>query len=182
MSSSKDYESDPWLMQKWESASAFAAFEIYRDMPPATRSLAALGEALKKVKQHCGRWSTANKWQERVAAWDRHNAILRARAREREHKTALDQFANQQQQLHEAALRASVKTFQIANAMLNKLVDHNGMLREDLDPKSIPTFLRTAAYVGEVAGNAQAQSLAVRELLSQFELDEDLEDTGEDDE
>lgn len=182
MSDAKDYENDPWLVQPWETAAAFAAFEVYRDMPPTTRSLAALGAVLSKARQHFDRWNKQNKWQERCAAWDRHNAIIRAKAREREHKVALDQFANQQQQLHEAALRASVKTFQIANAMLNKLVDHNGMLREDLDPKTIPTFLRTAAYVGEVAGNAQAQSLAVRELLSQFELDEDLEDTGEDDE
>lgn len=61
-------EAKPWEMQPRETAKQFEAFVVYRDMEE--RSLANAGKVLGKSKAMMERWSSANKWVERVAAWD----------------------------------------------------------------------------------------------------------------
>lgn len=58
-----------WERQHNESAQAFEAFSIYRDMG-ADRSLVAVGQKLGKSKALMERWSSRNHWQERVLAYD----------------------------------------------------------------------------------------------------------------
>lgn len=60
---------EPWERQKSESAKAYEAFSLYRDMG-ASRSIAKVAEKLQKSNQLLGRWSRNNKWVDRVAAWD----------------------------------------------------------------------------------------------------------------
>ena len=81
-----------WDIQPGETAKAFHAFEHYRDMPPADRSIdAAYAEHLVRCqdgRQKVGkrsarawhRWSAANRWVERAAA---HDADLSRQRRER---------------------------------------------------------------------------------------------------
>ena len=62
-------EAKPWERQDGETPKQFEAFVIYRDMAEE-RSLSAVARRLNKSKQLLGRWSVANKWVERCAAWD----------------------------------------------------------------------------------------------------------------
>ena len=64
--------------QRGESSKAFAAFCIYRDMPPATRSIAKAVEqhygqnyikSSSKIRQW-GQWSAQWNWVARATAWD----------------------------------------------------------------------------------------------------------------
>lgn len=77
MPKSKEAEA-PWEQQPNESAKAFEAFAIYRDMG-ADRSIRAVARRLGKSKTQIEKWSRAHDWVERVRAYDR-NLDREARA------------------------------------------------------------------------------------------------------
>lgn len=62
---------DLWERQPGESAQAYEAFAIYRDMG-SNRSLRAVAEKLSKSYTLIGRWSREKKWGERCRAYDNH--------------------------------------------------------------------------------------------------------------
>lgn len=64
-------EVKPWERQPGESAKAYEAFSLYRDMG-VDRSLSKVGKALGKSKTMMDKWSSPNafNWVERAKAWD----------------------------------------------------------------------------------------------------------------
>lgn len=62
-------EAKPWERQDGETPKQFEAFVVYRDLGEE-RSLAKVGRQLCKSKALMDRWSSANNWVERAAAWD----------------------------------------------------------------------------------------------------------------
>ena len=66
---SKGNAPEPWERQPEETARAFEAFAIYRDMGP-DRSLRKVVQTLDKNLTTIGDWSTKYEWVKRVAAWD----------------------------------------------------------------------------------------------------------------
>ena len=60
---------EPWEQQVGESAKAFEAFAIYRDMG-VERSLRKVAQRLNKSLTQIAEWSSNKNWVERVAAWD----------------------------------------------------------------------------------------------------------------
>lgn len=58
-----------WERQPKESARAFEAFALYRDMG-ADRSLRKVVQKVNKSLTTVGEWSTNNDWVKRAAAWD----------------------------------------------------------------------------------------------------------------
>lgn len=71
-----------WEQQPRESAKAYDAFLLYRDLG-AERSLAAVGQRLGKSKAICERWSARWSWVRRCAAYDTHLVRLADEARGR---------------------------------------------------------------------------------------------------
>ena len=74
----------PWERQQGETAKAYAAFLLYRDLPAIDRSVAAAREGHKKdikgtFRQWSG-WSMRNGWVNRAAE---HDSDLASRRRER---------------------------------------------------------------------------------------------------
>lgn len=61
-----------WQQLDNESAPAYDAFLVYRDLPKGERSGAKVGQELGKSKTLIDRWSSAHSWMSRVAAWDEH--------------------------------------------------------------------------------------------------------------
>jgi len=66
-----------WERLPGESAKAYEAFCIYRDLPPHERSLKAVAEKLggkrsgkSRALRPLERWSSRYRWVERAAAWD----------------------------------------------------------------------------------------------------------------
>ena len=62
-------EPEPWERQLNETARAWEAFSMYRDMG-ASRSIAKVARELGKNKVVLEKWSTEYDWVKRVAAWD----------------------------------------------------------------------------------------------------------------
>lgn len=61
---------NPWEQQPGESAKAFEAFAIYRDMG-VERSVRKVAQQLNKSLTLIGRWSSNYNWPERARAYDR---------------------------------------------------------------------------------------------------------------
>ena len=61
-------EAKPWERQDGETPKQFEAFAVYRDME--NRTIAKVGKQLGKSDTLMERWSAANKWVDRAAAWD----------------------------------------------------------------------------------------------------------------
>lgn len=88
-----DATPEPWECQAGESAKAFAAFCVYRDLPPDMRSCSSAWEAFSGQKAHrtsrskgpraprvWAGWSAQYGWVARAAAWDREqDRIVRAK-------------------------------------------------------------------------------------------------------
>lgn len=60
----------PWEQQQGESAKAFEAFAIYRDMG-VERSVRKVTQRLNKSLTLIGKWSSRYNWPERARAYDR---------------------------------------------------------------------------------------------------------------
>ena len=66
----------PWEQQPEETARAYTAFCVFRDLGPR-RTLAAAAaayyqRAADSLERQVDKWSSAHRWVERAAAWDRH--------------------------------------------------------------------------------------------------------------
>ncbi len=61
---------EAWDCQPEEGPKPWAAFCVYRDMDPATRSLSRVAKELGKSTALIGRWSSRWRWVGRVRAWD----------------------------------------------------------------------------------------------------------------
>lgn len=75
----KEVKAQEWERQPEETAKAFEAFAIYRDMGN-DRSIAKVAEKLGKSEALLHRWSSRYEWVKRAAAWD--DEVARQTARE----------------------------------------------------------------------------------------------------
>lgn len=66
----EDLPAELWERQLGESAEAFAAFALYRDLGPDGRSVRKTARSLGKSGSLVSRWSADHAWPSRAAAWD----------------------------------------------------------------------------------------------------------------
>jgi len=81
-------ETQLWDQQPQESAPAFEAFQLYRDMG-AERSVRKVAERLGKNASLIGRWSMQHGWVARARAWDREQDRQLIAAMRKKHAAAL---------------------------------------------------------------------------------------------
>ena len=118
-------ERKPWERQPGETAKAYAAFLLYRDLPAIDRSVAAAW-GRKKGRKRVERWCTAHDWVNRAAE---HDSDLASRRRER--------MAKELERSQDKALtliRAGLE-------MVEKRLE--GMDPEELAAGQIPAALKT---------------------------------------
>ena len=121
-----------WERQSGETAKAYAAFLLYRDLPAIDRSVPAAREGHQKdtkgtLRQWKG-WSMRNDWVNRAAE---HDSDLASRRRERVAKELE---------------RAKDDTVTLVRAALAKVAERiQGMAPEELAAGQIPSALRTLA-------------------------------------
>ena len=120
----------PWERQPSETAKAYAAFLLYRDLPAIDRSISAAREGHQKDRKGTLRqwngWSTRNGWVNRAAE---HDSDLASRRRERMAKEI------------ERTQDDAVVTIR---ATLDKVIERiEGMDAEELAAGQIPGALKT---------------------------------------
>jgi hypothetical protein len=117
----------PWQRQPGETAKAFAAFAVYRDLPPAERSLDETCRRLagkekvapgghpngtRRRRQRYGRvifWCQEHHWVERSAAWDQEKDRLGLEAEAEAIKEMRRQHAAEAVQFRQRALAELAK-------------------------------------------------------------------------
>lgn len=124
----------PWERLTGESAKAFQAFVIYRDLG-AERSLAKVATQLGKSTTLIERWSARDAWVTRVEAWDV----------EQDRLWRVQQLASRRE--------VGKRHLRIANAMQGRLVD--ALARLDVSTMSP----RDIAYWLEVSSKVQRQAI-----------------------
>ncbi len=68
-----DSDRQPWERQSWETDKQWEPFRIYRNTDPMQRSISALYHLFGgKSSAYVYTIATANKWRERIAAYDNH--------------------------------------------------------------------------------------------------------------
>lgn len=119
----------PWERLRGESAPAFQAFALYRDMG-ADRSLAKVAKELGKSATLIERWSARDAWVTRVDAWDvEQDRLWRAQ-----------QLASRRE--------VGKRHLRIANAMQGRLVDALARLDvSTMSPRDIAHWLEISAKV-----------------------------------
>jgi hypothetical protein len=100
--------SPPWERQPGESARAFGAFCVYRDLGPR-RSLRAAAEKFYQrssaaVLRQCNTWSSAFHWVERASAWDKHLDAEARRAQEEARREMAERQAREARALQAKAV------------------------------------------------------------------------------
>lgn len=156
---------EPWDRQAQEGIKAYTAFCLYRDMG-TQRSLDTsyrrhLGQesSLKQASGNWKGWYAQHDWKRRAEAYDAYLEGLNRRVLEEKHLSRLGDLRDQQDRLGRASVEISI-------ALLNRLGTRiKGIEADDIPVKAIPAFLRAVAAVSDAATNAQAQALAVEELL-----------------
>ena len=118
-------ERKPWEKQPSETAKAYAAFLLYRDLPAVDRSVAAAW-GRKKGRKRVERWCTAHDWVNRAAE---HDSDLASRRRERRAKELE---------------RAQDNAVTLARAALAKVAERIQRLDvEEMQVGQIPSALKT---------------------------------------
>lgn len=136
---------EPWERQPGETAKAFEAFALYRDMG-ATRSVRNVAQVLHKSSTQIGRWSSAFNWPERATAWD---AEQDRRAREK--------------QVQEIAKMRSRHT-KIAESMLLKAAKAlQKMSEEDMKPVDITRMVDVATQLERLSRGDTTDSIEIRD-------------------
>lgn len=164
-----------WERQDAESAKAYSAFVVYRDMglersiDAAYRGYVGDEKSRKEATGHFKRWASKHDWLSRAKAYD----AERERERLREHGTAeIEAFRDSQIVFAKAAKEA-------ARGLLIKASRRMGNMSEvelkTMSIKDMVACFRAAAAVGEAATNAEATAIGAAALM------EDLADRARED-
>jgi hypothetical protein len=160
---------EPWQRQPGESSRAFAAFQIYRDLPPRERSVFAVAERLSyrisearrksrrppgKLRIWCSRW----RWVARARAWDEE----------------LDrcQRETQQQARRDMAERHARAAVAVLHRALKRL---ETLDPETLSPGDVIRWLETAVKIerlgrGEPTESVRSEHVADLQLQSELAI------------
>ena len=136
----KDKNIEPWERQDGETPKQFQAFVIYRDLGEE-RTLLKVSKELGKSKTLMDRWSSANSWVERAAAWDREQDRLARQEQIKDIKKMRKRHADTAKSMMALAVKG-----------ISKMIDPiTKELREDLKPNDIARLVEVASKLERIS-------------------------------
>ena len=143
-----------WDRLPQESDSAFAAFVIYRSMPPTDRSIKQVpiirdGEAKRgRNTRQFDQWASKFSWTDRVAAWD----IYQDKKYQKEHTNVI-------QRDKQRILRRAYKMMDLGSELIDKAEIHNMTAAEARKKMNVAVQLVTGGskMVMDVMGLSETQ-------------------------
>ncbi len=155
-----------WEQQGGETAKAYAAFCVYRDMGRDRSLLKAwrLQKGYEKATSVPGswvNWSDSNDWKRRAESYDAHLEKIARAEREDEHRRELADYRERQRKQAEQAAGIATAALGLAGQELQSMVKNKQQIGKDL----LPAYLRAAAAVLEQSRNAEAEALGVSVLM-----------------
>lgn len=169
-----------WDMLANETAPAFAAFCVYRDLGPY-RSLANAFTAATKEqgkgngsdgekKLPSGRWtlwSAQHDWLNRSRQYDAYLELRARREAEAQHMADLEQFRSRSLRVARTLQEGGLRMLRVSNVGIEQIerVQAANPAAAPMRPSTLAAMYRSAAAVFQAASAAEAQALAVDELL-----------------
>ena len=144
---------DLWERQPGESAQAYEAFAIYRDMG-SNRSLRVVAEQLSKSDTLIKRWSREKKWGERCRAYDNHLDDVARQEALRKYKKMRTRHIGIALQLQEKAL-AELKNLPDGSMTPNDIFEYTSKNMPKFNSISISGYHMQEA--GATAGGKTAE-------------------------
>ena len=162
----------PWQQDAGaESARAYAAFCVYRDLS-SSRSLLKAWQQYRRQKGYeqatavpgsWVKWASVHQWHRRALAYDAHIELAVRRQDEAAHVAELAAF-------RERSRKAATDTYAIAHHALLLTGQYMEIMKPgDLAPAMIPGYLRAAAAVMEASINLEAEAIGARRLETLLE-------------
>ena len=142
-----------WGRQENESAKAFQAFELYRDMGPE-RSVTKVARTLGKSRMLIGRWSSQHDWQDRVRALEARDTMLKREAVEEHLRKKAEDHARRESGLREKALLAREQAMERALLMLKgPLYTQERLVAEGEEGEEVRLIMKPANWTLSTAVN-----------------------------
>jgi hypothetical protein len=131
----------PWhrLVEEGEGTKAYEAANVYFMLGPG-RSIAAVGQELRKSEGLLGRWSRAYRWVERAGQWDDHAASLERQRNEVERREA-------RRRMLDSHARLGQRATSIASSWLDEFGEGGSKTAADLTASEAVRLLEVAARV-----------------------------------
>lgn len=147
-----------------ETAKAYEAFSVYRDMG-TERSLEAVSKALGKSAAFLSRWSSKHDWVDRAESWDIDQDMMRQEeaiaAKRKQYKSQLAEF----QKNHLAVGKAAFKASATATKQIMDWVEKNNSIESWDDANKAANIIKALMPIADL----WAKSLAVDRLLERLE-------------
>ena len=171
-----------WERQEGESARAYEAFCLYRDLGPE-RSLAKVGQELGKSVSLMERWSSEHDWVDRVKALEARDQMLKHDAVEEHLREKAEDHARRETRLREKALEAREKAMEKSLRMLEyPLVEQSRRVEDGPDGEEVVYEFHPTRW--SLATAVQLYAMSQGGGPSEAELEEtgeiDLSDLSED--
>lgn len=170
-----------WERQPEETARAYEAFVVYRDLGPA-RSLAKVGQALGKSTGLMERWSRTHEWVARVEALEARDEMLRREAIEEHESERARDLEERRLKLREKLLENGEKAAEQEALMLSwPLVEQRFVRPDPDDPDKKETVILVPArwtkgtakqlhdIASRAAGEPEKVALTTPDGLGQYE-------------
>ena len=173
MESTTETKVNPWERMDGETESSWAAFRIYRDLPPTERTLLAAWYDYRETKDgvrpdervrppgFIQTWSAKNSWSVRVQAYDRHNDVKTIAHSERDHLAKLSVYRDRLVKYSEISTRNAIASMVIIERTLTAMNEAEGII----EPRVLPKFIQATAKLFETAAEQESRALAVDSLL-----------------
>ena len=142
-----------WERQENESARAYEAFSLYRDMG-AERSLVKVGHSLGKSRALIERWSSQHDWVDRVKALEARDEMLRREAVEAHVQAGAEDRGKREAALLDRGLAVRESAMTQAEKMTNWPLAEQRVVREGPDGEE-------ATYVFTPAGWSKATAVSM---------------------
>lgn len=125
-----------WEKQPEESARAYEAFALYRDLGPE-RSLAKVGQMLGKSKALMERWSAKHDWVYRVQALEARDQMIAREAVEQHKQVQAEDHAKREARLREEALSVREEAMSQSKKMLSWPLTEQRVVQEEEDGEQV---------------------------------------------
>jgi hypothetical protein len=166
-----------WERQENESARAFEAFAVYRDLG-AQRSIAKVAEILGKSRALLERWSTKHDWVARCQALEARDEMLRREAIEAHLQAKAKDYAEREAALREQALEIREVAAEQALRMLQWPLTEQRAVQEDEEGRPVQLVFVPARWTKSTAKSLYDMAIG-HQQLEEDEEDEDHFDFSE---
>lgn len=158
------------MYSRHENSDQYAAFQEYIRMPKP-RSATKLGTMLGYTPSTLFRWSKRYNWDERAAAWDKHQIQIvhkdSTELQRQKHKEAIREYRD----AAEAQAKDMMEVSKDLTTILANRVKQAEAVGEEIPMNLVAGLLRATASISEQGRQAWAAALGVDELMEVVEVE-----------